>query len=381
MSEAVASYDINGSQAHRLGRGSEEIPVDQPTGEQYVRYQDLYVSGDDLQDVINRVSGNKILTFPEGTFAIPNNFPNGYLDGVRLGHPTAGGGCRGMVGSGRNTVFKMASSSRERWSSGASPYMLIDAVSPSAQPPITVEFRNFTIEGTRLGTAAQGEPGHEYHGLRLDRANGLVENVYINGITGWNKVPPGETGAISIFKVNDLKIRGVEVDGRRDGQRVSSACIMPNNSSNIAVEDCYLHHTYTGGGGIAWYFTTDSTVKRTRSEYIGSGTGQRQGYSFNHEQSTRISYYDPVMICDRNTVGGTLHMSLNADGSIGGTDCEISIYNPTWDATSVGSGRFCVETWTLPQQMQRTPPKVYDANGNLMEFYYINPYGTGGVIN
>lgn len=380
MSEAVASYDINGSQAHRLGRGAEEIPVDQPTGGNYVRYQDLYRTGDDLQDVINRVTGNKVLTFPEGTFMIPNNFSNGYLDGVRLGHPDVGGGCRGMVGSGRNTVFKMASSTRPRWTSGASPYMLIDAVSPSAQPLINVEFRNFTIEGTRLGTSDNGDFGHEYHGLRLDRANGVVENLYIHGITGWNKVPPGETGAISIFKVNDLKIRGVEVDGRRDGMRVASAPIMPNNSSNLEIDDCYVHHTYTGGGGIAWFHTTDSVVRRMRSEYIGSGTGTAGGNCFNHEQSTRITYYDPVMICDRNSVGGTLHMGLNSDGARGGTDCEVTIYNPTWDPTSVGSGRFVVETWTLANQMQRTPPVVYDANGDLMEFFYINPYREGGYV-
>lgn len=348
-------------------------PTERPVGPNYVRYEDTYVSGDTLQDTINRVTGNRVLTFPEGVFLLPDNFSNGYLDGVRLGHPTVGAGCRGFAGSGRNTIFKMLSSNRTAWASGASPYMLIDAVSPSAEPMINVEFRNFRIEGTDLG--------HEYHGLRLDRANGLVENVYITGISGFNKVPPGETGSISIFKTTDMTIRNVEVDGRRNGERVSSACIMPNNSSGLLIEDVYLHHTKYGGGGIAWFHTTDSVVNNARVEYIGSGSGLYSAYSFNHEQSTRIVYNSPKMICDRNNVGGTLHMGVNSDGARGGTDCIITVNNPTWDATSVGSGRFCVETWTLDQQMQRTPPIVTGPTGAPLEYFYINPYANGGVQN
>lgn len=382
MSDSISMYHVLDGRAVRPKVPELPVTVERPEGEFYVRYEDLYVSGDDLQAVINRVTGNKKLTFPEGTFIIPPNFSNGYLDGVRLGHPDVGAGCRGFVGSGRNTKFKMLSSTRPRWASGASPYMLIDAVSPSSVGEIEMEFRNFSIEGTRLGTADNGNFGHEYHGLRLERVGGVVENLYISGITGYNKVPPGETGAISIFQTNNgLKLKGIEVDGRRQGELVSSSPIMPNNSSNLTIEDVYLHHTYTGGGGIAWYFTTDSVVKRARVEYIGSGPGALSGYSFNHEQSTRISYYDPIMICNRNVVGGTLHMGVNSDGARGGTDCIIEVHNPKWDPTTVGGGRFVVETWTLANQMQRTPPAVFDAAGNPLEYYYINPYANGGVQN
>ena len=336
-----------------------------PTGPNYVRYEDVYVSGDDLQAVVNRVTGNKVLTFPEGVFFIPNNFSNGYRDGVRLGDPSGGPGCRGFAGSGRNTIFKMASSNQTGWVSGASPYMLIDAISSTAYPAITVEFRNFQIQGTNLG--------HEYNGLRLERANGVIDNLYINGISGYDKIPPGETGAISLNKVTSLAITNTEIDGRRNGVRVSSSPIMPNNSSNILVEDCYLHHTLTGGGGIAWFNSSDSVVRNVRSEYIGSGSGKLSGYCFNHEQSTRITYYDPIMVCDRNAVGGTLHMSLNADAARGGVDCVVTVNNPTWDATSVGSGKFCVETWTMVGQQQVSPPLVYDASGNPLPFTWIHP--------
>ena len=339
------------------------------TGAKYVRYEDVYVSGDSLQKTIDRVTGNRVLTFPEGVFVIPPNFANGYQDGIRLGHAGWGSGCRGISGSGRNTIFKMLSSNRSQVTSGVNTYMLIDAVPRGADPMISVEFSNFRIQGTKLGA------DHDHNGLRLERCtNSLIENLYITGIRGSNKVPPGETGSISLQHCTNITVNNTEMDGRRDGVRVSSSLLMPNNSSGIHVNDCYFHHTYTGGGGIAWYYTTDGEVNNTRSEYIGSGPGQLQGYSFNHEESTRITYRNPVMVCDRNTVGGTLHMSLNSVGS-GNPDCVLTVYNPKWDATKVGGGKFCVETWTVNGQVQRTPPKVYGAdNSTPLPFYYINPY-------
>lgn len=374
MSDNVSMFHALDNRLVRPFAMQPPVEVERPEGPDYVRYEDLYVTGDDLQAVINRVTGNKKLTFPEGVFMLPNNFSNGYLDGVRLGHPEVGGGCRGFAGSGRNTIFKMASSNKTPWASGASPYMLIDAISPSSVGEIEMEFKNFRVEGTNLG--------HEYHGLRLERVRGLIENVYFTGITGYNKVPPGETGSISLFQVHGgLTINNVEVDGRRNGELVASSPIMPNNCSNITMNNPYVHHTYTGGGGIAWYHTTDSVVNNLRAEYIGSGPGVRSGYGANHEQSTRITYNNPSIICNRNAVGGTLHMSLNSDGARGGVDCQLTVNNPTWDATTVGGGRFVVETWTLANQMQRTPPTVTGKNGQPLEYYYINPYANGGVQN
>ena len=340
------------------------------TGANYVRYEDVYVAGDDLQKTINRVTGNRVLTFPEGVFLIPNNFPNGYLDGVRIGHRDAGAGCRGLSGSGRKTIFKMVTSKRAAPTSGTNPLMLIDAVPRGADPMISVEFSNFHLQGTNLG--------HDYNGLRLERCTkSLVENVYITGIKGSNKVPPGETGSVQTQKCSYLTLDNVELDGRLDGVRVAASLFMVNSSDHITVNKCYFHHTYTGGGGIAWFGSSDGTVTDTRSEYIGTGTGNRSGYCFNHEQTTRIVYNRPTMICDRNTTGGTLHMSLNADTGRGGVDCAITVHDPKWDATSVGGGKFVVETWSLAgagSQAQRTAPKVYNAAGGALAYTYLNPY-------
>jgi hypothetical protein len=344
---------------------SEAAVVTRPTGTGYVRYEDLYRAGDDLQTVINKVTGKRVLTFPEGVFAIPTNFRYGYKDGVRLGTRSGGPGCRGLAGSGRNTIFRMASSNQPKTTSGGSPYMLIQACASSAEPVLNAEFRNFQLQGTNLG--------HEYNGLRLARASGIVDNVYINGITGYDRVPPGETGSLCLYQSSSLRVSNTEVDGRRAGVRVSASPVLVNYSKGITFQDCYFHHSLAGGGGIAWYWSSDSTVTRVRSEYIGSGGGKLSGYCFNHEQSTRITYNSPVMICDRKTTLHTLHMSLNSNGATGGTDCVLTVNNPKWDATSVGAGMLCIETWGIPNQAQKSAPRVYGPTGAPLAFKWLRP--------
>ncbi len=75
-----------------------------PSGSGYVRWEDLYRSGDTFQAVVNKVTNNRILTLPEGTFTF-RDFRNGYYDGIRVGDGTAAG-CKGIVGSGRNTIIR-----------------------------------------------------------------------------------------------------------------------------------------------------------------------------------------------------------------------------------------------------------------------------------
>ncbi len=376
-----------------------------PAGPEWVRYEDIAASGTDLQQVVNRVTANRKLSLPAGTFIIPPNFANGYMDGIRIAHQDWGAGCRGIGGAGglnkpvqngigsgsqkavgARTILRIESSNRSVINSnGVNTCYSINASPVGENTSVFVEFRNFQLDST---------VAHDHGGLRISGPKFKIENVLITGTKGSDKMPPGETGGISIWKSTggqaitrtdylngtaDSKASGVvrntEVDGRRGATRVSSSTVMPNSSRGLIFENCYFHHTLTGGGGIAWYYTDDSLCVNTRSEYIGSGPGQLQGYSFNHEQSTRITYINPVMICDRNTVGGTLHMSLNSVGTAGVVpDCVLTVYNPTWDATAIGGGQLCIETWTVSGQQQRRRPDVYDANGNPLAFTYINSY-------
>lgn len=353
-----------------------------PEGARYVRYEDTYVTGDNLQQTLNRVTGNRVLTFPEGEFIIPPNFANGYMDGIRVGNGGANG-CNGIAGSGRNTIFKMLSSNRVQPNYGAfeaNNFFLMQANGenwPGGRRP-NMEFQNFQLQGTLLGA------DHDHNGLRFDSClDFLVKDVYVNGIRGSDKIPPGETGSISLFRNTGGLVKNTELDGRRNGVRVSSALLMPNNGSNLTVEDSYFHHTKYGGGGIAWYVYQGGTVRNTRSEYIGSGSGILNGYSFNHEQANNIVYYNPIMISDRNAVGGTGHMSLNSDSARGGVDNTLTVYNPTWDATGIGGGRMFIEIWNLgANQVQRRPADVYGPDGvTRLPYYLVDPYNGSRVIS
>jgi hypothetical protein len=363
-----------------LGSGS---GVERKSGAGYVRYEDLYSSNDsDLQVTLNKVQNLDKMTFPEGEFIIPPSFSKGFKDGIRVGNGGATN-CNGISGSGKNTVFKMLTSTATQPNYAefeANNFFLMQANGenwPGGRRP-GMEFSQFTLEGTQLGA------DHDHNGLRFDSClNLLVEDVWVTGIKGSNKIPPGETGSISLFRNTGGTIRRVDLDGRRNGTRVSAALLMPNNGSNLTVEDSYFHHTRYGGGGIAWYVYDGGVVRNCRSHYIGTGSGIFAGYSFNHEQANNIVYYNPDMISDRNTTGGTGHMSINSDSARGGVDNTLTVYNPKWDATGVGGGRFYAEIWNLgANQVQRKPPTVYGPDGvTLLQYFLVDPYNGSRVIN
>lgn len=371
------------SRPSRAGGVTPTIPLGvRPEGAKYVRYEDLYVAGDTLQQTLNRVNDLKVLTFPEGVFKIPNHFSNGYQDGVRIGNGGATN-CQGIAGSGRNTIFEMDASNRTQPNYAAfeaNNFFLIQGNGenyPGGKRP-GMEFRNFQLRGTLLGS------DHDHNGLRIDSCRDfLIENLFINGIKGSDKIPPGETGSISLWRNQGGMVADTELDGRRNGVRVSSALLMPNNGSDLTVERGYFHHTKYGGGGIAWYVYNGGIVRDTRSEYIGSGSGILSGYSFNHEQANNIVYYNPVMISDRNGVGGTGHMSFNSDSARGGVDNTLTVYNPQWDSTSIGGGRFFIEIWNLgANQVQRRPADVYGPDGvTKLPYYLVDPYNGSRVIS
>jgi len=344
----------------------------------------------DLQTLCGRVTGNRVLTFPNGTFLLPNNFPTAFQstpypagDGIRFGHAQYAPGCRGISGSGPGTIFKMLSSNRPQPSGGALQpnfYMLMNANQTGTVGVLDrPEFSNFTLEGTLLGS------NHDYNGLRLENCqNGLIENVTITGITGSNKIPPGETGAITFNNCHYMTINDTEVDGRRAGSPVSSSCIMLNNSDHMYGNRVYTHHTLTGGGGWAWFHTQYGTLTDCRSEYIGTGKGNLSGYCFNHEQAQDIDYIRPSMIGTFNGTIDSKHMSMNVDmnrENFGAT--RLRVFNPTYNALqNVGSGKFVIETWTLTDpddghdiQGARTSPQVYsDLAGNtVLPFTWVHP--------
>lgn len=347
-----------------------------PTGANYVRYEDLYVSGDSLQMTLNRVTGNRVITFPKGRFVLPADFPSGYLEGVRIGHADWAPGCRGIVGSGRETVFVMESApTRTRLTSGDNSYALINVQPKGTDPRISVEMRNFTIEGTALG--ANGDL--DYNGLRLQNVvNSVVENVYVKGITGSMPIPPGESGAFVTLNCTGITYRRCEVDGRRNGTPVSATGWLMNKSQDITLEDCWGHHNRIAMSGIAWWWCW-GTNKVIRTYATDTCLPNNKGYCFNHEQSTGVEYTDCVMWSDRNRTGSTMHMAVNWDSDspvapgAPAPDAVITVRNPRWDTTGLSDWPL-VERWTLSpttRQLQERATIMYDADGATLPHRWV----------
>lgn len=239
-----------------------------------VTYEATYVSGDTFQQTLNRVTGGRILTLPEGVFTIPN-FTNGFNDGVRIGSGGATG-CIGIAGSGRGTIIRLTGS-------GSTGGNIIGVDRLGAGPAY---FGNFQLQADDRSAAG-------WTGIFIDNAPGtLVEWLYLNGASkGYANYPPGETFGINISHSNDAVVRDTEVDGRNRTSRVRQAASpMGWNGSagtyvqNAKVARCYVHHSLTS---MATFWQTHNVdVDRLHSWSDGSGSGLLSGSQINLEEVT-----------------------------------------------------------------------------------------------
>lgn len=304
-----------------------------PSGADYVRYEDIYVSGDTLQQTFNRVTGGKILTFPEGEFVFDQAFTNGYHDCIRI--PTT---CRGIAGSGEGTVFRfpagLASQTKRdigvNGIGGTNPLYLffIDNVA-------NAYFGNFKL-------VSDPDPGLYYNGIGINNGpDSVFENLKLVGASpGFSNYPPGETFGIGINNSNRLMIRDCEVDGRDEtGTRVCASPIGWNNCRDSFMVNGYYHHARTGM--VTWYKVTNATTTNVRSEYNGSSGGDQSGDAFNHERvSGTIEHNNPTLICNYQSSGNKgLHMSMGSDEST----ATFIIREPNFDSAGLpNDGCFAV---------------------------------------
>lgn len=321
MSGLIRTYHPRSGNLVRKDRTTVPVTSGRPTGAAYVRYEDLYINGDTLQQTLNRCTGNRIVTFPEGDFVF-RDFANGYVDGIRLGSGGATG-CRGLVGSGRGTVFKMAAGSSTKQTqgnttTGTNPCMLI--TTGNVTSPV---LQNFTLLGT--------DQGHFYNGIQVGTSpDALVDGLYLKGASpGFANYPPGETFGISLWRSPRAYVRNVEVDGRNEaGTRVSASPIGWNTTTDALIEDSYLHHAVAGM--LTFWETTNITSRNVRVEYNGSGGGKLSGTGINHENSGGvIRHYNPSILIDRASGNSGLHMSLqNAHQN----EPDVQVIEPIFDA-------------------------------------------------
>jgi len=298
-----------------------------PTGPGYVRYEDVYVSGDTLQQTIDRVTGNRVLTFPEGEFTF-SDFAQGYFEGIRIAHPDWGNGCRGLAGSGPGTVFKMVPNSSTKQTegnktTGTNACTLITATALETDIRSDIEFRNFSLIGT--------EQGHYYNGLKVAYCeDAIIDNLYLKGAApGWAGVPPGETFGISVFRSPRTTLSNCEIDGRHPDTN-EPICASPfgwNSTTDAIVNNVYCHDS---GWGMPTFWDT-ITIHTTdlRSEYHASGAPKLNGVGVNHENvGGEIRHVRPKIICNSRTGNVGMHMTLQ-NGVADATD--VQIIEPTFD--------------------------------------------------
>ncbi len=281
-----------------------------PTGSQYVRYEDLYRPGDNLQRVVNKVTGNRILTLPAGTFTL-RDFRNGYYDGLRVG-----GNCRGIVGSGRSTVITVAANSATRRKSDGSAGNQITIAGKSG-----AVLSNFTLVG-------QNQHGWTYCGIAVSGCTDAhLSWLYLSGASrGYSQRPPGETFGINVLSSSRTTISDTEVDGRNSsGTRVAASPIGWNNTNDAKVYRTYAHHGVAGM--MTFYNVTNIYTEDYRCFSTSTGTGTLTGSGINHEQSQgAIKHVRPSLF-----VNGTYS---RAAGHTESTGMHISVQNTRTDVNN-----------------------------------------------
>ena len=246
-----------------------------PEGSSYVRYEDLYRSGDSLQQVIEKVTNNRILTLPTGTFTA-RDFRTGYYSGISIGTGAAAG-CRGVAGSGRGTVIQVEANTASRSLPGATAGSQL-AVSNKPWAVLS----NFTLKGGE-------QNGLVYHGIKVASSpDTRLTWLYVQGGSrGYANTPPGETFGINVLRSDRVKIFDTEVDGRDDsGSRVASSPIGWNYARDAAVIRTYAHH---GVAGMLTFFETTNVYTEDYHAFsTSSGPGATNGHGINHEQSQGV---------------------------------------------------------------------------------------------
>ena len=305
-----------------------------PTGTGYVRWEDLYRTGDSFQAVVNKVTNNRILTLPPGTFTF-RDFRNGNYDGIRVGDGAAIG-CKGIVGSGPTTIIRGVANTatRDKGSRFCGTQLTIARKSGAV-------LSNFSLRGGP-------QNGMSYGGICVNNCpDARVSWLYLRGGSrGTSQTPPGETFGINVFASPRVQISDTEVDGRDDaGTRVASSPIGWNKTTDARVIRTYVHHGVAGM--LTFWETRNIYTEDFRSFSTGSGSGSLGGHGINHEQASGvIRHIRPQLLVNGvysgvagHTGSTSLHMMLV---NVWQDVPDVQIIDPTYDRGPGSAGMFCV---------------------------------------
>lgn len=375
-----------------------------PTGPGYVRYEDLYQSGDSVTGAMNRLTTPAIVTFPEDEFLL-NDFISYTASGVQT---TGAINCdsnlvRGMIGSGKGTlggstgtVFRMVANSSTLGGTAAAPTQaqggttqvwIIRAVGNNG--PMT--FKNFQIVG-----AAEG---HNFHGLYIYKPQGnvLCEDLLIAGTEGDNGAPPGETFGLSTSMQSSYQItyNNVEFDGRRStaagAEWFGAGGLTVEKTVGATINNCSAHHQRVSSCFV-FYHTYNSTLNdcvwgTSDPPQITTGT---YGHSVNHEVCSGIVHNNCTYHMSTQNQGTHItfsnnHMTDTVDGTtyscVNGT---LKLVNPTWNDVW-GDSYLYIQSWltgtdgTTNDDSMVDPPLVVQSDG-ATHIPYKWAHGTNQLI-
>lgn len=275
-----------------------------------------FASGTTLSAALARMAPNDCLVLPERSTPYLIDTSHGfYYPGTYRAMARATGGIHGM-GPGAVIEYGPSAFSQGR-ASGTSGNLnrVIESSTAGAY------FGNFTMKGRSLG-------GCGFDGIKATGNYALFENLRLLGANhGWINNPPGETGGIVGFQGSGQTVRNCEIDSRDStGRRVGTSPLMFNQQSNVTVQDVWAHHALAGA--ITCWRVNNATMRRTRSEYNGSGSGWINGHAFNIEQSTGTVLLDNcTFICNYGANTG-VHLSV---GSYYSNPAKVRVVSPVHD--------------------------------------------------
>jgi len=321
---SAAQIQIGVLQAQIAANGS-----GRPTGPGYVRYEDLKAAapaGATLQQVINTVTDQKIITFPLGVFETTDTWGKGTSRPAPLVVPAT---CGGFIGSGTGglgslgtdaTVFRLKPLTCTSASEGGSWFQANSNCKD-------LVFKNFQVQGTDQGKqTAASNPGRGLDGtspkvftnLNIYHPDGtvLIEDVLSTGWYGNNGAPPGETFGVQVYMDTDnlVTMRRVEADGRREvgGPSYGAVGITLGDTTHALVEDCYAHHN----NGKTYAFVLFQCAAKVKGDIMvrrlvcnspeGDGPGQfgYTGGGVNQERVAGAVYEDLVLNVKRTGPSG-----------------------------------------------------------------------------
>lgn len=350
-----------------------------PSGPGYVRYQDLYRSGDTVTSALARLASPAVVTFPEGRFE-ESDFSHGGIYGIQAPKQCTGiwGSGQGALGSDTGTIFSVkantATNASPAQSTGqANPFTVLYHGAATTAPV----YRNFHVEGTDQRTDLM------YTGMSVFNPTGAadMQGCLFTGWVGNNGAPPGETFGLAMHGSNNHVVRNCLFDGRRTigGPACGLTAATAANSVGGKWYDNTAQYVKMGAFVVFQAFNTE-TFNWNFTQ--GDNSAGLDNFVINHERTAGTIHHAPVMHTIKKNRG--VHMthsniawSANYDGTTrSASNGSLTVIDPVFDDIW-GNGKLYIETWnpydtgetntTAPTVQSHSPmtPATYKwVNGN-----------------